>query len=63
MVTRKPSKSHVANFDIGLANTVSTKLEEGNFKGAVCLLCSEDRPVSHSDDIVAALNRKHPSVP
>jgi len=43
-----------------LANLVSKKLEEGNFKAAVWLICSEDHPAPCSVDTLAALTLKHP---
>jgi len=39
---------------------VSMKLEEGNFKAAVRLICSEDRPAPCLADTLAALTLKHP---
>ena len=44
-----------------LATRVSTKLEEGDFRGAVCLACSEDSVADHSDASMAALRAKHPA--
>ena len=43
-----------------LAAPVAAKLEEGNFKGAVHLACSEDTIVSMSDTTLTALQQKHP---
>ena len=39
---------------------VSEKLEEGDFKGAVRLTCSEDTIASDSEATIAALRSKHP---
>jgi hypothetical protein len=43
-----------------LATVVSMKLEEGNFKAAVRLVCSEDRPAPCSAETLVALTQKHP---
>jgi hypothetical protein len=43
-----------------LAARVSSKLEEGNYKGAVRLASSEDVMAEHTNDILEALRRKHP---
>ena len=44
-----------------LASRVLSKLEEGDFKGAVKLACSEDTIANMSDDTWSALEQKHPS--
>ena len=44
-----------------LVTRVSTKLEEGDFRGAVRLVCSEDSVAEHNDATIAALLAKHPS--
>ena len=36
------------------------KLEEGNFKAAVRLVCSDDQPAQCSAETLAALKSKHP---
>ena len=43
-----------------LGHRVSEKLEEGDFKGAVRLACSEDSMAVRSDATFAALKEKHP---
>ena len=43
-----------------LAARVSSKLEEGDYKGAVRLACSKDRIADHSASTFAALKLKHP---
>ena len=43
-----------------LAARVSSKLEEGNYRGAVRLLCSEDAIAEHSNETLEALRLKHP---
>ena len=57
---RHASKSHSDPLH-SLATRVSTKLEEGDFRGAVCLACSEDAVAEHNDASVAALRAKHPA--
>jgi hypothetical protein len=42
------------------ANAVTSKLEEGNFKAAIRLICSDDRPAADSAETLAALRAKHP---
>ena len=44
-----------------LATRVATKLEEGDFKGAVHLACSEDSIANLDEETMAALKSKHPS--
>ena len=44
-----------------MASHVLSKLEEGDFKGAVNLACSEDTIADMSDDTWSALEQKHPS--
>ena len=44
-----------------LASRVSAKLEEGNFRGAVRLACSEDSIAEANDTNLAALQSKHPA--
>ena len=46
-----------------LASKVSSKLEEGDLKGAVRLACSEDSFADFSDTTHTALLLKHPSSP
>ena len=43
-----------------LAALVASKLEEGDFKGAVRLACSEDSVAGMNDSTLDALRRKHP---
>ena len=43
-----------------LATRVSTKLEEGDFRGAVCLACSEDSVAALSDGTMPALRASLP---
>lgn len=56
----KPSKGkHQKPLQL-LAKRVSEKLEEGDFRGAVRLTCSEDTLANNSEDTIAALRSKHP---
>ena len=57
---RPLSKPSSQNLDT-LATRVTTKLEEGDFKCAVRLACSEDSIADLSNDIIAALKSKHPA--
>ena len=43
-----------------LAALVASKLEEGDFKGAVRLACSEDSVVGQNSSTLDALRQKHP---
>jgi len=51
-ITRRTNSA--VESDKYLAKMVSMKLEEGNFKAAVRLVCSEDRPAPCSVDTLAA---------
>ena len=44
-----------------VAARVSTKLEEGDFKGAVCLACSQDVVADLTNTTLVALKSKHPT--
>jgi hypothetical protein len=44
----------------GLAARISEKLEEGNFKGAIRLACSEDTVAVFTESNLEALQMKHP---
>ena len=46
--------------DKHLAAAIRSKLEAGNFKAAVRLLCDDDRPASSNDVALQALRDKHP---
>ena len=56
--TRPPQKRN--NTEL-LASRVSSKFEEGNYKGAVRLVSSEDGFAEHSTVTLEALKAKHPS--
>ena len=45
-----------------LGHRVSAKLEEGDFKGAVRLACSEDTLADYNEATFSALKQKHPSL-
>ena len=55
---RKLRKPH--NPDEGLAKRVSTKIEEGDIKGAIRLASSDDALADFSDETYEALRSKHP---
>ena len=42
------------------AKAVTSKLEEGNCKAAIRLICSDDRPATDSAETLDALRVKHP---
>src|SRR6218665_4024977 len=46
-----------------LASIVASKLEEGDFKSAIRLICSEDKPALDTPETLAALKHKHPPAP
>ena len=46
---------------LSLATRVSEKLEEGDFRGAVRLACSEDSVTEANESTIAALRSKHPA--
>ena len=55
----RPKASNKAPIDL-LAARVSGKLEEGNYRGAVRLACSEDVTAEHNGETLEALKDKHP---
>ena len=57
---RPLSKPRSQNLN-ALATTVATKLEEGDFKGAVRLACSENSIADLSNETMEALKSKHPA--
>ena len=44
-----------------LAATVSAKIEDGNIRAAVRLICSEDKPAPNTDATFMKLQEKHPA--
>ena len=49
--------------DALLASWVSSKLEEGDFKGAIRVACSDDKLANMDDSRFAALQSRHPLPP
>jgi hypothetical protein len=47
--------------DTQLAAAISKKLESGNFRAAVRILCSEDTSAPSNEDTLKALQSKHPA--
>ena len=54
---RKPNTS------ASIASSVTVKVEDGNIKAALRLLCSEDKPATDSEDTYSKLQEKHPLAP
>jgi len=50
-----------ANPESQLAAAVSAKVEEGNLRAALRILCSEDKPADASDDTFHKLVERHPT--
>ena len=46
-----------------LASAVASKLEDGNYKAAIRLICSEDKPAKENAVTLSALKMKHPAAP
>jgi len=44
-----------------MANAVTAKIEDGNLKAAIRIMCSEDKPAPNSDNVYAQLLDKHPT--
>ena len=59
-VGRGPRLKKTPNPIDTLSARVSSKLEEGDYRGAVRLTCSEDVIADHSDSTLEALRQKHP---
>src|SRR5277367_5398640 len=57
--TLRPSKGPEAK----LAALISAKVEEGNLKGAIRLLCSEEKMTDSTPETVIKLLEKHPPAP
>ena len=57
----RPSKKKHSNPAHLIASKVSEKLEEGDFRGAVRLACSEDSVAEDSEGTISALRAKHPT--
>ena len=54
----KAARTHRKEFALSAA--VSTKIEDGNIKAALRLLCSEDKPADCSDTVFTSMQDKHP---
>ena len=46
-----------------LASVISAKIEDGNIRAAVRIICSEDKPAMDNDATFDKLLRKHPAAP
>ena len=44
-----------------LAKAVTAKIEDGNLRAAIRIMCSEDKPAPNSDSVYAQLLDKHPT--
>src|SRR6218665_1209654 len=60
--TRK-SRVNIYDPDKFLASIVASKLEEGDFKSAIRLICSEDKPALDTPETLAPLKHKNPPAP
>lgn len=61
--TTKQKKSATKNPNKYMAASVSSKLEDGNIKAAIRIICSEDTPAPNNAETLAALKAKHPVAP
>ena len=52
--------SHKLQKEFALSSAVSSKIEDGNIKAALRLLCSEDKPADLSDAVFVGMQSKHP---
>ena len=46
-----------------LANALSAKIEDGNIRAAIRIVCSEDKPAQKTDSVYAQLVDKHLAPP
>jgi len=46
-----------------LANAVSDKIEDGNIRAAIRIVCSEEKPAQNTESVYAQLVDKHPAPP
>ena len=46
-----------------LASAVASKLEDGNYKAAIRLICCDDEPAPDTPEMLAGLKAKHPPAP
>jgi hypothetical protein len=54
---------HQQNNASTLAAAVRSKLEDGNIKAAVRIICSDEMPAPNNQATLDALRRRHPSAP
>ena len=59
----RPSKQDKASTENLLAAAVTSKLEDGNLRAAIHLLCSDDAVAPHNIETLNALSHKHPQAP
>ena len=57
--TRSRSKTHLDE-GAALAMAVRSKLEDGNIRAAVRIICSDEKPASNNDATLQALRERHP---
>ena len=54
-------ESRLKSSDPALSSIVSSKIEDGNIKAALRILCSEDKPADFTDEAFASMQEKHPA--
>jgi len=59
----KPIPHRKLGCERALATAVSSKIELGNLKAAIRLLCSDEKPAQFSDETFIKLQAKHPQAP
>ena len=57
------SSHNPKSYNLKLAAAVTSKIVAGNFRAAIRLICSEDKPAPSTADTYEALKRKHPPAP
>ena len=62
-VSHQNTTSLYSDFTTNLAKQVSSKLEEGDVRGAVRIACSEDTFAELNEETLSALRAKHPPQP
>ena len=60
---RVPKPAARGNRKFDLASAVSSRIEDGNIKAALRLLCSDDKPADATDTVLAAMQARHPPAP
>ena len=61
--SHKPHKTLRIRHDATLAAAITSKVEAGNFRAAVRLLCSQETVAAKNDDTFETLKAKHPAAP